>query len=349
MPRAASRLSRTQTPSGSPRAGLRAGSGDRMSAKYSVIIPVYRNEASLETLLDELAGLNEALGDRLEVVFVVDGSPDGSFPLLRTRLGTSPFSSQLILHARNFGSVPAVRVGLAAARGDYFTTLAADLQEPTLLPLELFRMLEKGEVDVVLGAREARDDPWLSAIFSNLFWTLYRWLIVPQLPKGGVDLFGCNAKVRDVLVSFRENNSALVGLLFWVGFRRGLIPYRRRPRPHGKSAWSVRAKVRYMLDSIYAFSDLPIRVLTSIGAIALVVAILFGAAVAIARTMGLISVTGYAATVLIITFFGGLNTLGLGILGGYIWRAYENTKQRPFAVVASHDMFDRVAAQKSAT
>ena len=130
-------------------------------------------------------------------------------------------------------------------------------------------------------------------------------------------------------------------LRVWLGFRRTLIPYRREARRYGTSAWTWSRKLRYFSDSVFAFSDLPIRILVVTGAIGIAVSSLLGAAVLVARLAGLIDVPGYAAIVLVIIFFAALNTLGLGIIGSYIWRAFENTKGRPDAVVMSRVRFER--------
>lgn len=302
---------------------------------YSVVIPVYRNRESLPKLLEQMRGLDAALESRLEVVFVVDGSPDNSYAWLREELPRQPFRSVLVGLSRNFGSFAAIRAGMTEAHGPLFAVMAADLQDPPEAVLGFFEALCDDKADVAVGVRAARADPLPSRLASALFWGTYRRLIQPELPPGGVDLFGCNQIFRDHLVALPELNTSLVGLIFWLGFRRTSVTYVRRPRPYGKSAWSFRRKVRYLADSVFAFSDLPIRLLLSAGALGMAVSVVLGLAVLIARLAGNIDVPGYAATVLLITFFGALNMVGLGIIGGYVWRAFENTKARPGYIIAS--------------
>lgn len=306
---------------------------------YSIVVPVYKNEENIPSLLAALNGVAEAVRP-LEVVFVVDGSPDNSYGLLDASLGACRFRSQLILLSRNFGSFAAIKTGLAAATGNYFAVMAADLQEPPELVQQFFRILENEPVDVTIGTREERDDPLLSRLSANLFWTLYRKFVQREVPPGGVDIFGCNRQVRDRLVAFTENNSFLVGQLLWLGFRRKLVPYTRRRREHGKSAWSLRKKLHYLMDGIFSFSDLPIRLLIAFGLLGMAAAVFLSALVLAARLSGLISVPGYTATVLVIVFFAALNSLGLGIIGSYTWRVFENTKARPHAIVMNQKQFD---------
>jgi glycosyltransferase involved in cell wall biosynthesis len=316
-----------------------------VSARCSLVIPVYRNEGSIPDLLEALEGLRARTGE-LEVVFVIDGSPDRSLQLLQERLPRASFASQLIALSRNFGAFCAVHAGLAAGTGEHFAVMAADLQEPPELVAEFFEALRRGEADVTIGQRVGRDDPLLARAGAALFWGLYRRIVQPELPPGGVDVFGCTKAVRDVLVGFTEANTSLVGLLFWAGFRRKLLPYARRPRKHGTSAWSLRRKLKYLTDSAFAFTDLPIRLLQGVGAAGVVFALGLGAVVFAARVAGVIDVPGYTTLLLVVLLAGAANLLGLGIVGGYVWRAFENTKGRPLYVEMSRARF--VGAAKEA-
>lgn len=302
--------------------------------KYSIVIPVYKNEASIPRLIDVLSKMNNELGRDIEAVFVVDGSPDRSFEILREAIEEVDFPAQLLLHSRNFGSFPAIRSGLAAARGEYFGVMAADLQEPPELLVNFFLSLENKECDVAIGTRSGRKDPYFSRIASNLFWTLYRKMVVPDMPEGGVDVFGCNRIFRDQLLVLEESRSSLIALIFWLGFRRKFVSYERLERQEGKSSWTFRKKIDYMLDSIFAFTDSPIRLLIKIGMFGCLFSVFLGGAVFIAHFLGRIQVPGYAATILVVLFFGMLNLFGLGLVGTYAWRGYENSKARPLAVLA---------------
>jgi glycosyltransferase involved in cell wall biosynthesis len=314
--------------------------------KYSVVIPVYKNEDSITRLLEALTQMNASLDKDMEAVFVVDGSPDKSFELLKIALEQVDFSAQLLTHSRNFGSFPAIRSGLIAARGEYFGVMAADLQEPPELLVTFFKSLSTDECDVAVGTRVGRKDPLLSRISSSIFWRLYRRLIIPDMPSGGVDVFGCNRQFRDQLVQLEESRSSLIALIFWLGFRRKLVGYERQVRQEGKSAWTFTKKIDYMMDSIFSFTDCPIRLLIKFGAMGSIFAIAMGISVLIARLVGVIEVPGYAATVIVVLIFGALNLLGLGLVGTYAWRTYENTKQRPLAVLMKTQTFNQSLKEK---
>ena len=310
---------------------------------YSIIVPLYRNSEFVPLLIAEFGRIAGAVRDQfqmeIEVIFVVDGSPDDTYELLRQALPRAPFKSQLLLHARNFGSFAAIRTGLDAARGEMFAVIAGDLQEPPELLIAFLEKLAGDGCDIVVGTREARDDPPVSRFLANLFWGLYRRLIIKDIPKGGVDLFACNQAVRTELLRFRETRSSLIGQLYWLGFRRDEVGYRRRARSQGKSAWTLGKKVNYFLDSVFAFSDLPIRALTLLGIAGIILTTAFGLLVVLLWAIGDIRVPGYTATILVIIFFGALNSFGLGVVGSYVWRAYENTKGRPGAVLRRTETF----------
>ena len=306
---------------------------------FSLVIPVYRNEGSILPLVETLEWLNRQMAGDLEVVLVIDGSPDRSLEFLTAALPNASFRSQLFVLSRNFGAFAAITAGLAAARGSLFAVMAADLQEPPELALEMRQKLETGDYDVVVGTRSKRSDPLISRILSMSFWRLYKLLVQREIPVGGVDVFGCTTAFREHLLALNEHNTTLVGLIFWLGFRRGEVNYCRRPRQHGKSTWSFARKVRYLLDSTFAFSDLPVRLMSYMGILGITISLVLACIVVFAKWSGKIAVPGYSATALLIMFFGGLNSLGLGLIGEYVWRTFENTKGRPPYVVARHHEF----------
>lgn len=307
----------------------------------SLIIPVYKNAESLRPLLSEIDHIAVMVPNPLEVVFVVDGSPDASYSILKDALPERFAFSQLICLSRNFGSFAAIRAGLTEAKGKYFAVMAADLQDPPETIIEFFHTLATEAVDIVVGARAARADPGLSKVFSRAYWFLYRKFVLPDLPPGGVDIFGCNARVRDALCRLSETGSSLVGLLFWLGFRREVVFYQRRPRPFGESAWSFARKTRYMFDSMYAFTDLPINFLLWAGALGIVLSIVAATVVFVSWALGVVDVKGYTPIVLLVVFFGALNTFAIGIVGSYLWRTFENTKGRPQSIVLKAESFGR--------
>jgi glycosyltransferase involved in cell wall biosynthesis len=296
----------------------------------SLIVPVYGNSATITPLIAAIEAIEREVDGELEVIFVVDGSPDDSHERLLAELPGSSLQARVAEHSRNFGSFAAIRTGMELARGSRIAVMAADLQEPPQLVVEFLRRLGSGEVDVVAGERASRDDRGDAA--ARLYWRLYRRFIQPEIPAGGVDVFACTAEVRDVICSLESVHTSLVAQLFWVGFRRELVAYDRL-QSATPSGWTLRRKLRYLSDSVFAFTDLPVRALWLIGLVGMALGALVALAVVIAKITGGIDVPGYAATVLVIVFFGSLNMVGLGIIGSYVWRSYETAKGRPGAIV----------------
>jgi polyisoprenyl-phosphate glycosyltransferase len=307
----------------------------------SLVIPVYNNAENLPRLFTALEALVPEFPGGFEVVFVVDGSPDDSLSVLRAYLARGTFPARLIELSRNFGAFAAIAAGLRHGGGDHFAVLAADLQEPPALIVEFARLMKEDTADIVIGERRRREDPWSSRATSSLFWKFYRRFVIPDLPAGGVDVFGCTKAVRDRLVEMKEVNTSLVGLLFWLGFRRTIVQYDRQAREGGRSGWTLQKKWRYALDSVFSFSDLPIRVLLVLGGTATVLAIVANIVVLVCWGLGLIPVLGYTPLMLAIATFGGLTSFGLGIVGQYLWLALQNSRNRPAFVVRSIENFDK--------
>lgn len=299
-----------------------------MPVTRSLIVPVYRNAESVPRLLDALRALAQRV-EALELVFVVDGSPDRSYELLQAGCPTLGAPATVVRLSRNFGAFAAVKKGLAVARGERCAVIAADLQEPPELVEQMFAALDGANADLAVGVRESRADPWSSRLGAALFWGLYRRLVQPSMPAGGIDVFACTRAVRDVVVQLEEANSSLVGQLCWIGFRRVEVPYQRQARAEGRSAWTLRKKLRYMLDSAFAFSDLPINLLLTGGALGLLGSIALALAVFVAWWRGSIPVLGYTPVMLSLLASTSLNVFCMGVIGSYLWRTFENTKRRP--------------------
>ncbi len=301
--------------------------------EYSLIIPVYNNEENLPHLFSAITEFSSKYKDNFETVFVVDGSPDHSYQLLLSKLDDLPFRSQLVLHSRNFGAFTAIRTGMEHAEGEYIAVMAADLQEPINLIETFFDHLCKDKSDIVFGKRIEREDPPVRKFLAKSYWKLYRKFVLPEIPEGGVDVFACNRTVSETILSIEEPNSSLIAQLFWVGYRRDFIPYERQERQHGESAWGLRKRLRYMLDSIFSYSDLPIMAVLWLGAFSCLITFSLGFVTLLGKLFGLIETPGYTTLILIILFLFSILLLTQGIIGCYLWRAFENTKKRPLNII----------------
>lgn len=308
---------------------------------FSLVVPVYRNAPSIDDLFNRVAELSARLHHKFEVVLVIDGSPDNSRAVIDAQLESQHINAQVIEHSRNFGSFAAIKTGMHAARGSVIGVMAADLQEPIELVEEFFAHLSTGEFDVAVGTRVSREDPGASRAMSSTYWRAYRRFIQPAMPVGGVDVFACTRQVAQDLLKLDESNSSLVGLLYWLGYRRIEIPYHRAAREHGKSAWSFRKKLAYMFDSIFSFTSIPISVMLTVGVIGFFASIVYAMITTAFWLAGGIEVPGFTALMIVILLSTSAILAGLGIVGTYVWRAFENTKRRPYAVVMEKKVVSR--------
>jgi glycosyltransferase involved in cell wall biosynthesis len=300
---------------------------------FSLIIPVYKNEENIVDLIAAVNKLHTSMSNKLKVVFVVDGSPDRSLDVIQAEANELTCPCTVVVHSRNFGSFAAMRTGMSVSENEYYGVMAADLQEPPSFMIDAYVALSDG-IDIVVGKRQTRDDGMLADFASNTFWWIMKKFIIPDLPSGGVDIFACNRSFRDHLLQLDEQNSSLIGLIFWMGFKRYEIPYNRVRRTKGTTGWTLSRKIKYMLDSVFSFTDLPIRVMMGIGISFLTISTFFGTVLIALRISGAINQPGYAGIIITILLSSSINVLSIGIVGHYIWRTFENTKNRPNAIVS---------------
>jgi glycosyltransferase involved in cell wall biosynthesis len=312
---------------------------------FSVVIPVYKNYESLGPLLSSLDATFGKLPLRNEVIFVIDGSPDSSLDWLKNNLPLKNADTILVDLSRNFGSIAAVRTGMAKARGSIVAVMAADLQESPDLLLGFHDALTDGTAEIAIGRRLSRNDPKISKFFSQIYWSFYRKTINSEIPVGGVDVFACTKKARDEIVGMNESSSSLIGIVYWVGFSRTYVDYERVERPFGKSAWTFPKKFRYFSDSVFAFTHAPIVLLQIIGFFGITLSILFGGITFLGALTDRISSPGYPSLIVALMFSTSSILLGLGIVGDYAWRSFENTKMRPLSIVKNEYNFQKVTSK----
>ncbi len=300
---------------------------------FSIVVPIYYNEPNLPETVPQLLALAERLPDlRLELVFVDDGSGDRSLDILRDFQRKYPDFIRIVKLTRNFGSMAAIQAGLTVASGDCVGMIAADLQDPPELFLEMVEHWRQG-VKAVFAVRQEREDPPLSAWFANRYYDLIRRFAIRDYPTGGFDFFLIDRQVVDEINRIREKNTNLLTLIFWLGFRPVLIPYTRRKRRKGKSRWTLSKKIKLFTDTFVAFSYFPIQLLSLVGFLVALGAFLYGAFIFFYWLFVGIRVEGWVSTMIILTFTSGVQMTLLGILGEYLWRALDEIRRRPPYVI----------------
>lgn len=296
--------------------------------KLSIVIPVYYNAENLPPLYDDL---KEKILDRaefeVELLLVDDGSGDNSYAVMQD-LARRDSRIRLFKLSRNFGSDAAVLCGLNNATGDCAVVKAADLQEPTEMILDMYKSWQSGN-NVVLAVREGREEGKAQEFFADAYYAMTRKFALPNMPKKGFDVFLADRKVIEVLRRMDEPNSALNGQLLWSGFKTGVVTYVRRERKIGKSRWTLKKKIRLVADTLFSFSTLPISIVTGLGAVSVVISLLWALDALVSKLTGRINVTGWTMMFIFQLLSFGVIMLTLGLLGAYLWRTFDASRRRP--------------------
>lgn len=300
--------------------------------KLSLIIPVLNEEENVVHLVSEVdAAFAHETDVDLELIFVDDGSRDGTFVTL-SKMSESDARLRVIRFSRNFGSHAALLAGFESCSGDAAVYLAADLQDP---PSVVCRMLEKWRegIFVVWGTREKRDDPLSTRLFSRIYASLMRRFALPNMPRTGLDLCLVDRRVIDAVVAMREKNTSIFGLFLWSGFPQVFVPYHRLARKRGKTRWTLTRKVKLVVDSMVAFSSFPIRLVTYSGIIVSVIGFSYGLYVVMSQLIHGSSVEGWASLATLVVTLSGMQLLMQGLVAEYLWRTFEATRNRPPFIV----------------
>jgi dolichol-phosphate mannosyltransferase len=296
--------------------------------KLSIIIPVYFNQDNLLPLYNDIREkVLMHLDVDYEIIFVDDGSKDNSYAVMQ-ELARLDSHIILVRLSRNFGEHAAILAGLSKCTGDCAVRKAADLQEPSELILQLLASYQQGN-KVVLATRADRDEPATQKAFSNLYAYIMQKVALPTMPKGGFDSFLIDRQIIDLLVDMKEKNTSLMGQVLWSGFQTASVPYTRLQRKIGTSKWTFSKKIKLAMDSLVSFSSFPLKMVSAVGFITFLAALIMLFATLYRRLAGIITEEGYASLLIIILMGFGLVMLSIGIIGEYIWRIYDATRKRP--------------------
>jgi len=300
-----------------------------MSKKLSVVVPVYYNSQSLPELLTRLNTLkNELLKINLdfEVIAVDDGSKDNSNEVLVDLVVKYNFLTSYQL-TKNFGEATSSKFGLRKVTGDAFSVLAADLQDPPELILDMANAWINGN-SFVICERIKRNDPNFSKLLAKIYYKFLTKFIMPTYPKKGFDLFLMDAKYLPVINESSKSSSVPL-ILSWIGIEPFKINYVRQAREHGKSTWTLFKRVNLLLDVLFSFSRKPIRIVSTTGALTAIGGLVYGLIVIIERLNGATGSQGTASLIALVSFTSGLVLLTLGIIAEYIWRIWDEVNNRP--------------------
>jgi glycosyltransferase involved in cell wall biosynthesis len=300
--------------------------------RLSVAIPVHNEEQVLPELFGRLTAVLDGVpGGPHEMIFVDDGSRDGSLGLLEAAAARDQRIVVVTL-SRNFGHQAALTAALDQVTGDAAVVMDADLQDR---PEEIPRFLAKLEegFDVVYAQRVRRKEGVLLRFAYFVFYRLIAWLSRIRLPLDAGDFSLMSRRVVNEIRGVPEHNRYLRGLRTWVGFRQTGIAVERAERFAGQSKYSYRALIRLAFDGIFAFSIAPLRAAAVLGAVAVLLSTLFTLYAVYARVVLQRSPQGFTALIVVMTFLSGMNLFFLGVIGEYVGRVYEEAKARPLYVI----------------
>lgn len=299
------------------------------------ILPVYNNAASLELLYDEIIGVISKLPKKYsyELFFVNDGSKDNSLEVLRS-ISQKDKQVTILNLSRNFGHQAAVSAALDNTTGDAVIIMDADLQDPPRVCLELIARWEEG-YEIIYAQRRTRDDGYFKKLTADLYYRLLSSLSAVDIPRNTGDFRLVDSRVVDVIREMKEHNRFLRGMFSYTGFKQKAVLFDRSARHSGKSEYTLKKLIKLAKDGIYGFSDVPLQLATRFGFMMSVLStlgILY--AVVLKVFWSHITVPGWTMIVTSIFLVGGVQLLILGVIGEYIGRIYNETRNRPNYIIA---------------
>jgi polyisoprenyl-phosphate glycosyltransferase len=310
----------------------------------SIITPFFNESQNLPVFRDRVTALLTTLRERGEILLVDDHSSDDSAAFAK-RWASEDARVKYIRLSRNSGSHTAISAGLAHSTGDCAVILAADLQDPPEVVQRLCSQWRDGS-DVVWAVRVAREgEKWSTKASAGIYYWLMRHVALPTMPANGADFLLVDRKVIDAYNGIGEKNTSVLGMILWLGFRQSFIPYVKQARHGGRSKWTFAKRFKLFVDSVVSFSYLPVRAMSLVGLGMALAGFLYAVFVVVGRLGGWIDTgTGFAALMTAVLVGQGVIMTMLGVLGEYVWRAYDEARGRPRYIIEEHVHAGEVAA-----
>ena len=300
----------------------------------SIIVPCYNEQEALPYFYKAICAEAEKLRPReLEIIFVDDGSSDGTARLIK-ELAREDGRVRYLIFSRNFGKEAAMYAGLEHARGDYIGIMDADLQDPPELLEEMARILDEGEYDCAATRRVTRKgEPPVRSFFARCFYRLMRKISKVEIVDGARDFRLMNRKTTDAILELREYNRFSKGIFGWVGFKTKWLEYENIERTAGETKWSFWKLLAYSLDGIVNFSNVPLMISSYLGILMTFISFVAIIFIIVRKLIFGDPVSGWPSLVCIITFVGGIQLFCMGIMGQYLSKTYMEVKKRPHYII----------------
>ncbi len=299
----------------------------------SIVVPCYNEEEALPIFYEELmVTLRSMKGVEYEILFIDDGSTDGTLKILR-QISENEHVFYLAL-SRNFGKEAAMYAGFCNAKGDYVTIMDADLQDPPELLPQMLEIVRSGEYDSVATRRvDRKGEPPIRSWGARQFYKFINRFSEADVVDGARDYRLMKRQMVDAIISMGEYNRFSKGIFGWIGFRTYWLPYENKDRIAGETKWSFWKLFRYAVNGVVNFSNMPLVISSVLGIVITLIAFAFIIFIVIRRLVFGDSVAGWASTVCIVMFLGGIQLLCIGIMGQYMAKTYMETKRRPIYIV----------------
>ena len=310
--------------------------------KISLIIPCYNEQEALPIFHEEVTKVMKGLAERYtyELIFVNDGSKDNTLGILRD-LAQKDENTTYLSFSRNFGKEAAMYAGFCNAGGDYVAVMDADMQDPPSLIPEMLEILESGEYDSVATRRVSRKgEPPIRSWFARQFYRIINKISDADIVDGARDFRLMKREMVDAIVSMSEYNRVSKGIFGWIGYRTYWLPYENVERVAGETKWSFWKLLKYAIDGIINFSQTPLSIASWGGMFLTLVAVLALIFIIVRRIVFGDPVNGWASTICVIIFIGGIQLFCMGIMGQYMAKTYMETKNRPHFIVSETNRDD---------
>lgn len=308
--------------------------------KYSIITPCYNEEEVIEETHKRLRQVMDRTGEPYELVYVNDGSRDRTVEIVK-RLLQEDKHVRLINFSRNFGHQIAITAGMDHARGQAIVVIDADLQDPPEVILDMIAKWKEG-YDVVYGVRlKRKGETYFKKVTAMMFYRLLRSMTNVEIPVDTGDFRLIDRKVADVLKGLKEKNRFVRGLVSWVGFRQTSVEYVRDERWAGETKYPLKKMLRFAMDGITSFSYKPLKLATYIGFTLSAASFLYLLIIVLQKLFTDSTTAGWTSIVAINLFFNGIILILLGVIGEYIGRIYDESKDRPLYIIQEVKGFEQ--------
>jgi glycosyltransferase involved in cell wall biosynthesis len=301
--------------------------------QLSLVMPCFNEAENVTAMHDAIV---EAFADcdyEYELVFVDDGSRDGTFAKLKALRESSELNIRVVRFSRNFGKESAIYAGLEHAAGELVTIIDADLQQPPALAREMAEFLRSNEdFDCVTAFQEKRGESKTLIFLKNCFYKLMNRITEIEFVQGASDFRTMRRTMVDAILGMSERNRFSKGIFSWVGFCTHYVPYTAAQRHSGSTKWNKRRLFSYAFDGIVSFTTIPLRLASIAGVFSAIASMIYMLVIFIQRLVFGVAVPGFATLAVLILFLGGLQLLGLGVLGEYLAKTYVESKRRPVYV-----------------